>query len=97
MFPKTLRNMWIIVTVFNPLIAFMALATVPLDQVASHKEALLSHMGGVSAGTWLSWRMALHTSSPPRPGNIRSSSTRSGDTSLNTCKASSPRATQRVW
>ncbi len=28
-FPKTLRNMWIVVTVFNPLMAFLALATLP--------------------------------------------------------------------
>ncbi len=53
-FPKTLRNMWIVVTVFNPLIAFLALAIIPMDSVAANHEALLSYMGGVSGGNWLS-------------------------------------------
>ena len=29
-FPKTLRNMWVVVTIFNPLIAFLALAVLPI-------------------------------------------------------------------
>lgn len=53
-FPKTLRNMWIVVSVFNPLTAFLALAIVPIPEVTTHQEALLAHMGGVSAGNWLS-------------------------------------------
>lgn len=44
-FPKTLRNMWIVVALFNPAISFLALALVPMDEIASHKEALLSEMG----------------------------------------------------
>ena len=53
-FRKTLRNMWIVVTVFNPLMAFLALAIVPLNVVAQNQEALLSYMGGISGGSWLS-------------------------------------------
>ena len=41
-FPKTLRNMWIAVTIFNPGMAFLALALVPIPEVAEHREALLS-------------------------------------------------------
>ena len=53
-FPLTLRNMWIAVTVFNPGMALLALALIPIDQVGSHQEALLAHMGNLSGGSWLS-------------------------------------------
>lgn len=53
-FPKTLKNMWIVVSVFNPLMAFLALAIIPISDVSSHQEALLSHMGSVTGGNWLS-------------------------------------------
>lgn len=58
-FPKTLRNMWIVVTIFNPLIAFLALAILPIDTVVSNHESLLSHMGNVSGGNWLSLLVAI--------------------------------------
>ena len=53
-FPKTLRNMWIVVTVFNPLMAFLALAIIPMQGIGEHQEALLSFMGDKSGGSWLS-------------------------------------------
>lgn len=53
-FPKTLRNMWIVVSVFNPLIAFLALAILPMDLVANNQDALLSFLGNKSGGHWLS-------------------------------------------
>jgi amino acid transporter len=53
-FPLTLRNMWIAVTVFNPGMALLALALIPVDQVGNHQEALLAHMGSLSGGPWLS-------------------------------------------
>jgi amino acid transporter len=58
-FPKTLRNMWIVVSIFNPLTAFLALAIVPIPEVAANQEALLSHIGNVSAGNWLSWIISI--------------------------------------
>jgi amino acid transporter len=53
-FPKTLRNMWVVVTIFNPLIAFLALAIVPIHFIESNQDALLSKMAEVSGGNWLS-------------------------------------------
>ncbi len=53
-FPKTLRNMWIVVSIFNPLMAFLALAIIALPDVANHQEALLSYMGNIAGGKWLS-------------------------------------------
>ena len=58
-FPKTLRNMWIVVTVFNPLMAFLALAVIPMDGILNNKEALLSYMGNLSAGNWLSVMISI--------------------------------------
>ncbi len=53
-FPKTLRNMWIAVTIFNPGMAILALALLPMGEVGAHHEALLAHMGQLSGGSWLS-------------------------------------------
>ena len=58
-FPKTLRNMWIAVTVFNPTMALLALALLPIAQVDQHQEALLSYMGQISGGPWLSWLISI--------------------------------------
>lgn len=52
-FPKTLRNMWIVVSVFNPLMAFLALAVIPISAVHENHEALLSFMGANVSGKWL--------------------------------------------
>lgn len=52
-FPKTLRNMWIAVTVINPLMALLAVSVLPLGEVGQHQEALLSHMGNKTGGNWL--------------------------------------------
>lgn len=52
-FPKTLRNMWAAVSVFNPSMALLALALVPMAVVGEHHEALLSHLGKVAGGDWL--------------------------------------------
>ena len=53
-FPKTLRNMWIVVTIFNPLIAFLALAIIPMSEINTNQDALLSYMGQTSGGNLLS-------------------------------------------
>ncbi len=58
-FPKTLRNMWIAVTVFNPAMALLALALIPIGEVGSHQSALLSYMGEISGGPWLAWMISI--------------------------------------
>ena len=52
-FPKTLRNMWILVMVINPVIALLAVSIMPLDAVAGHESAFLSYMGNYTGGKWL--------------------------------------------
>ena len=58
-FPKTLRNMWVAVSVFNPLMAFLALAIVPIGEVHAHQEDLLAHMGNLAGGQWLSYIVSV--------------------------------------
>ncbi|WP_242919161.1 APC family permease [Pontibacter liquoris] len=53
-FPKTLRNMWLAVSIFNPLTAFLVLAIIPMGEVAGHENALLAYLGGIAGGKWLS-------------------------------------------
>ena len=52
-FPKTLRNMWIAVTIINPLIALLAVMVLPISDVGQNQEAFLSFMGSKTGGSWL--------------------------------------------
>ncbi len=54
-FPKTLRNMWIAVAIFNPLISLLALGLLPLVDVQGAVKTgdLLAQMGDISVGAWL--------------------------------------------
>ncbi len=58
-FPKTLRNMWIVVSIFNPLIAFLALGLLPQEVVNNNQDALLSFLGKTSGGPWLSFLIGI--------------------------------------
>ncbi len=58
-FPKTLRNMWLAVSVFNPAIAFLALAIIPIPEVANNQEALLALLGGKAGGNWLALMISV--------------------------------------
>jgi len=53
-FPKTLRNMWIVVSVLNPLMAFFALSMFTTEDItANYQSGLLAEMASNTAGTWL--------------------------------------------
>jgi amino acid transporter len=52
-FPQTLRNMWVAVAVFNPLISLLSMGLVPIAEFGRHKEDLLAYMGEISGGNWL--------------------------------------------
>jgi amino acid transporter len=49
-FPKTLRNMWIAVAIFNPLISLLSLGLLPLAQIQEVPQDLLARMGDVAVG-----------------------------------------------
>ncbi|SDS13010.1 amino acid/polyamine/organocation transporter, APC superfamily [Polaribacter sp. KT25b] len=54
-FPKTLKNMWVVVSVINPLAAVFALAlfAMPLLQSDSYQNTLLIEMASHVGGNWL--------------------------------------------
>jgi len=55
-FPKALRNMWLAVIVFNPLLSFVSMGLIPVSQFANHEDDLLAEVGLRAAGPWLaSW------------------------------------------
>eukprot|EP01138_Halocafeteria_seosinensis_P001018 gb/GECG01001042.1/.p1 GENE.gb/GECG01001042.1/~~gb/GECG01001042.1/.p1 ORF type:complete len:679 (+),score=40.93 gb/GECG01001042.1/:1-2037(+) len=49
-FPKTLRNMWIAVIILNPLLSFLSMANIKLEEIYHHQEDLLSHLAYVVGG-----------------------------------------------
>ncbi len=59
-FPKTLRNMWLAVTILNPLIAIAAIAVLPMAQVGLHQQSLLSYIGDATGGHWLAIVISLN-------------------------------------
>jgi amino acid transporter len=52
-FRKTLRNMWAIVSFFNPVLALLLICIIPLAEVGAHKESLLAYLGQTTGGAWL--------------------------------------------
>ena len=60
-FPKTLRNMWAIVSIINPLMAVFALAlfTIPMLQSSEYQNTLLIEMGNHVGGKWIAGLIAI--------------------------------------
>ena len=58
-FPKTLRNMWIVVSIFNPLISFLSLGLLPLSYIREVPPDLLAQMGEVAMGQVLGLLVSL--------------------------------------
>ncbi|MCB1050669.1 MAG: APC family permease [Acidobacteria bacterium] len=60
-FPKTLRNMWVIVSIINPLMAVFALAlfSVPVLQSDAYQNTLLIEMANQVGGKWLAGVIAI--------------------------------------
>ena len=58
-FPKTLRNMWAIVSFFNPAIAILLIAVIPIAELDGYRESLLSYLGHTTGGTWLSMLISV--------------------------------------
>jgi amino acid transporter len=60
-FPKTLRNMWSIVSIINPLMAVFALAifSIPLLQSDAYQNTLLVQMGEFVGGEWIASLIAI--------------------------------------
>jgi len=59
-FAKTLRNMWIAVSVLNPLIAFLVICIIPISSVESHQNSFLSYIGTLTGGKWLAMIISIN-------------------------------------
>lgn len=59
-FPKTLRNMWLAVSILNPSIALLAIAVMPISDVNNHANSLLSHMAMLTGGKWLATIISIN-------------------------------------
>ncbi|QQV03408.1 MULTISPECIES: APC family permease [Chryseobacterium] len=59
-FAKTLRNMWIAVSVLNPLIAFLAICIIPIAEVDEHQNSFLSYIGSLTGGSWLATIVSIN-------------------------------------
>ena len=60
-FPKTLKNMWVIVSIINPLMAVFALSlfAIPVLQSADYQNTLLVQMGEYVGGDWVAAIIAI--------------------------------------
>ncbi len=58
-FPKTLRNMWIAVAIFNPLLSLLSLGLLPLAEIQEVPPDLLAQMGERSFGSLLRFWVSL--------------------------------------
>ena len=60
-FPKTLKNMWGIVSIINPLMAIFALAifAIPLLQSDAYQNTLLIEIGNMVGGDWMAYLIAI--------------------------------------
>ncbi len=52
-FPKTLRNMWLAITFFNPMIALIALSVLHIPDIVANKDFMLANVGSALGGDWL--------------------------------------------
>ncbi|MCC7051936.1 MAG: APC family permease [Gemmatimonadaceae bacterium] len=58
-FPKTLRNMWLAVAVFNPLVSLLSLGLLPLAQLRTVPPDMLARMGDRAVAPWLGTAVSI--------------------------------------
>jgi amino acid transporter len=60
-FVKTLRNMWILVSILNPTLSLLAVLVVPLDSIVAdaNVNVLLAYLGDVTGGAWLKYLISI--------------------------------------
>ena len=58
-FRKTLRNMWVIVSFFNPVLALLLICIIPIATVGDHQESLLAYLGSMTGGPWLGYLISV--------------------------------------
>lgn len=61
-FVKTLRNMWVTVTIFNPLIAVLVLGILPINGIIENKDFVLSAAAQGLGSNWLKFLISIDAS-----------------------------------
>lgn len=51
-FPKTLRNMWLGIMIFNPMLSLISFSALTLEEIMEHHETVLARTADV-VGTWI--------------------------------------------
>ena len=51
-FPKTLRNMWVGVMIFNPLLSMISFSALPMEEIMAHTSTVLANTAQV-VGNWI--------------------------------------------
>lgn len=51
-FPKTLFNMWLAITLLNPALSVLAMGVIPIEQLVSESNYCLASMAQLSVGDW---------------------------------------------
>ncbi|RKP28064.1 amino acid permease-domain-containing protein, partial [Syncephalis pseudoplumigaleata] len=58
-FPKTMRNMWWLVLLFNTPTALFTMAVLPLAEIRANSSNALSVLAGTAGGSWLRWWITI--------------------------------------
>uniref|UniRef100_A0A6B2L0G0 Amino acid permease/ SLC12A domain-containing protein n=1 Tax=Arcella intermedia TaxID=1963864 RepID=A0A6B2L0G0_9EUKA len=58
-FPLTLRNMWVCVAFFNPVITVLGMAVVDMTTFITNQRVILSQIGYISGGVWLQYMVSI--------------------------------------
>lgn len=54
-YQKTLRNMWLVLMLFNVPVVSLTLVILPLDVISAHQNNILSVLANQVGGVWLTW------------------------------------------
>lgn len=58
-FPKTLRNMWIVITVINPSLAVLSMGVIPIERLVDNSNYSLALVGEECIGPWFRTLVAV--------------------------------------
>src|SRR5689334_4181151 len=58
-FPKTLRNMWVLVAIFNPILSLLSLGVLPMQEILLNQASLLAWMAQRAGGAWLNYVVCI--------------------------------------
>ncbi|CAK4185604.1 unnamed protein product [Aphanomyces euteiches] len=58
-FPKTLRNMWALSSIYNIVLCTLSLGVLTIDDIVVNQNTVLARMAQVAGGDWLKWWVTI--------------------------------------